>query len=273
VRARPYFSVCTIYRDQADALAEWIEFHRLVGAERFFLYDNFSSDTHREILAPYLEEGTVVLHEWPVEFPLAITTAFDHCIKEHCGESRWIAFLDIDEFLFSPTYEPVAKLLTEFEEWPGVGVNWALFGSSGHRSSPQGLVLENYLHRAAEMTRPIKSIVDPSRVLRSLNAHHFAYREGAGSAVDENKRPIDGWITESTSFTRLRVNHYYTKSEEDAMRKVELWSTKTTRPLAKEDLLSTAARFNEVLDETITYYVPRLREALARRASERGPER
>jgi Glycosyltransferase family 92 len=273
VRAPSYLSVCTIYRDQADALAEWIEFHRLVGAERFFLYDNFSSDSHREVLAPYIEEGTVVLHEWAVEFPEALMTAFDHCIEQHRAESRWIAFLDIDEFLFSPTFEPVATLLTEYEQWPGVGVNWAVFGSSGHRTPPPGLVIENYLHRAAEQTRPIKSIVDPSRTLRCLNAHHFAYREGAGSAVDENKRPIEGWITESTSFAKLRVNHYTTKSEADAERKMELWSKHTTRPLAKEEWVRKATELNEVLDETITYYVPALREALARRAAERGPAR
>ena len=39
--------------------AEWIEFHRLVGVERFFLYDNGSTDDHREVLAPYVEEGIV----------------------------------------------------------------------------------------------------------------------------------------------------------------------------------------------------------------------
>ena len=35
-----YLSVCAIYRDEAHYLAEWIEFHRLVGVERFFLYNN-----------------------------------------------------------------------------------------------------------------------------------------------------------------------------------------------------------------------------------------
>ena len=37
---------------------EWVEFHRLVGVERFFLYNNFSEDNHMEVLAPYIEEGS-----------------------------------------------------------------------------------------------------------------------------------------------------------------------------------------------------------------------
>ena len=32
-------AACAIYRDEADYLAEWIEFHRLCGFELFFLYD------------------------------------------------------------------------------------------------------------------------------------------------------------------------------------------------------------------------------------------
>ena len=36
-----YLAICAIYRDEAPYLREWIEFHRLVGVEHFFLYDNF----------------------------------------------------------------------------------------------------------------------------------------------------------------------------------------------------------------------------------------
>ena len=45
-----YLSVCAIYRNEAPYLAEWIEFHRLVGAERFFLYDNGSTASGSSVL-------------------------------------------------------------------------------------------------------------------------------------------------------------------------------------------------------------------------------
>src|SRR6185312_2800453 len=35
-----YLAACAIYRDEAEYLAEWLEFHRLVGFERFYLYNN-----------------------------------------------------------------------------------------------------------------------------------------------------------------------------------------------------------------------------------------
>lgn len=39
-----YLSIGAIFKDEAPYLAEWIEFHRLVGVEHFFLYDNLSTD-------------------------------------------------------------------------------------------------------------------------------------------------------------------------------------------------------------------------------------
>lgn len=162
-----YLSVCSIYLDEASYLREWIELHRLVGVERFYLYDNASTDEHREVLGPYLREGSVIVHEWPGE--AAQQGAYADCLARHRDEARWIAFIDADEFLFSPTGRPVAELLSSYEHEVGVAVNCALFGPGGHRTRPPGLVTESYLrplesHRA----RLVKTILDPRAAQRPL---------------------------------------------------------------------------------------------------------
>jgi hypothetical protein len=212
---QPYLSICTMYRDHASYLLEWLEFHRLVGAEHFFLYDNGSVDDHLEVLGPYLHEGIVEVHEWPIHPGLA--AAFDHCVEHHRLDSRWIAFIDIDEFLFSPTGKALAEILAGYEQYPGVCVTRADFGTSGHQSKPPGLVIENYLRRRTYTPGAethMKSIVDPARVVRCRNAHWFDYAD-AGSAVDENEQPVAAVLpfTKSpASLSLLRINHYVTKS-------------------------------------------------------------
>src|SRR5205823_2560568 len=158
---------------EASYLREWIEFHRLVGVERFFLYDHESVDDSREVLAPYIEDGTVVLHHWPVH-PGQLE-AIDDCLERHRSDSRWIAFIDLDEFLFSGSGRPVSEILRDFEDFPGVVVNEAHFYTSGHRQRPPGLVIENYLTRDLNPEMWVKSIVDPARTLRTINAHLFKY--------------------------------------------------------------------------------------------------
>jgi hypothetical protein len=261
---RAYLSIGAIYRDEAAYLREWIEFHRLVGVERFFLYDNMSEDDHLEVLAPYVDQGIVLLREWEL-FP-GQNQAYDHCLETHREDSRWIAFIDLDEFLFSPTRRPLPEILAEFEQWPGVGVNWATFGDSGHLTQPPGLVTENYVRRSDDYARnkAVKSIVDPNRTLRcGGNPHFFVYADGA-LAVDENRQPISAHDhTESVSFDLLRLNHYVTKSRAERERKI-------ARPVAFDGRIKNAERIrirdqelNDVSDETILTYLPALRDAIS----------
>jgi Glycosyltransferase family 92 len=258
---KAYLSVCAIYRDEARYLREWLEFHRLVGVERFFLYDNASADDHRELLAPYVDDGIVSAEDWP-RSPGQFY-AYQDCLNRHRDESRWIAFIDSDEFLFSPTGRPVSELLAEYERWAGVCVNWVVFGTSGHETPPEGLVIENYVQRTALKPRNsfVKSIVDPARAAWSLSPHHFHYREGF--AVDENKNPASSNLTAEPSVERLRINHYYTRSREEWLVKREEPNPYSGRVRIEYDPRAPGEyEFNDERDETVQIYLPALRRAL-----------
>jgi hypothetical protein len=259
-----------MYRDHADYLREWIEFHRLVGVERFFLYDNESSDDHRDVLRPYIDDGIVVLHDWPTPesvqrgVPWGLIAAFDDCLAKHRNDSRWIAFIDIDEFLFAPAGVVLPEILSEFEQYPGVYVSRLEFGTSGHRHRPPGLVIESYLRRrryAAEDVEWTKSIVDPERAVKCINAHIFLYEDGF--AVDMDGRPVKRPPFGPTpiKMSPLRINHYVTKSEEEYRTKLDQWEA-AGRSLDPGPAWLDALASD--FDEAITSYAPALREALGR---------
>ena len=264
-----YLAVCAIYKNEATYLREWVEFHRLVGVEKFFLYDNRSTDDHREQLAPYLADGTVEVQPWP-DHPGQISS-YTHCLEAHRDDARWIAFIDIDEFLFSPRLVPLPKALAAYEKHPAVGVNRATFGSSGHKTQPDGLVIENYVWRAPEryyLSRQVKSIVDPRRTLkpRGNNSHVFLHSDGHpvctnGDPLDS--KPFSFSPKESTSFSGLRINHYLIKSEQQ-------WKIKNIEPNVNR--LEPRRRPPEnpeefsIEDKLIMAYAPELRAALRARA-------
>jgi hypothetical protein len=261
-----YLAVCAIYRDEASYLEEWVEFHRVVGVERFFLYDNNSTDDHREVLAPYVERGEVEIHTWPDG--MGQRSAYDDCIARHGADARWIAFIDLDEFLFSPTGRPLPEVLTRYERWPAVGANWAVFGSSGHVTRPAGLVTESYLDRLRTgQNRTIKSVVDPLRVERCVGVHRFLYTELG--AVDENEFPITGGQTKTESRSLLQVNHYMSKSLEEYRlrsergRPVHDRRGEQFRRTFDPELLALQEQLGE-RDEAIQQYVPALKAALGR---------
>ena len=264
----PYLAVCSCLGYDAPYLHEWIEFHRLVGVERFFLYNNGDREVQRELLAPYVEEGVVVLHEWTV-FPPQ-TPAYNHLLEHHREGARWVAAIDTDEFLFASTGQPLPEVLADYEAWPGVAVSRLTFGTSGHRTKPDGLVTENYLGSYdARGHRHIKTIIDPMRTAECLGPHHFRYEDGS-LAVDENHYPILGATTAFTSFSRLRINHYYTRSEAEFRAKLNRLRPDNAAPYPAElweQYATTLQNGYDVPDETILRHVPLLKQRLAATAS------
>jgi hypothetical protein len=259
--SKPYLSVCAIFKDEAPYLREWIEFHRIVGVERFFMYDNDSSDAGAEILAPYVRSGLVEYHT--VGGELAQMRAYMHALRYSGDQTTWMAFIDIDEFLFSPSKCTLSHVLPAFERAPAVGANWCVFGHSNHKTKPDDLVTASYTRRTVnqQINKHVKSIVQPARVLPIAppDPHHFIYADGL--AVNERHQEFRGPFSEPVSFDLLRVNHYWSKSVEEATRKAAIRRADNGMTRNLEQLL--APELNEVTDLAIAEWLPELRIALA----------
>jgi SAM-dependent methyltransferase/cellulose synthase/poly-beta-1,6-N-acetylglucosamine synthase-like glycosyltransferase len=270
---RCVLAICAVFKDEAAYLREWVEFHQLMGVERFYLYNNNSADPYLEALQPHIASGAVVLHEWP-QHPAQLQ-AYAHCLKAHGSEADWIAFIDVDEFLFAPDARLLPDVLADYADHPGVGVNWVMFGSAGHQQKPPGGVLENYLRRGdlnggvpyAHLRLPdgsyrsenahIKSIVQPSRVVACHNAHFMLYADNA-RAVDENGQPLDGPFTAKVSVNKLRINHYWSKSAEECRRKFSRGFADGTGSRDWNEFLQHEAILNRVHDDTALRVVAQL---------------
>jgi Glycosyltransferase family 92 len=256
-------AVCAIFRDEARYLAEWVSFHRLQGVERFYLYDNRSTDDWRSELEPDIAAGIVDVRNWP--FVPGQKAAYEDCLRRHRTDTRWIAFIDIDEFLFSPTGKPLPEILRGFDMHPGVVAQWRTYGTSGWEHAPQGLVTERYRWRGPDDhpgNRFGKSIVYPRRTLEVVSAHYFRLR---GTPVGEDRRPRGAPVRDSTA-DLLRINHYYAKSEEQFKDKVArpdaYYGAETPRAFVRPP--------NAVRDETILQFAPQLRALLSDRAARRA---
>lgn len=253
-------AVCAIFRDEARYLAEWVAFHRIQGVERFYLYDNLSEDDWRAELAPEIDAGIVEVTHWPPE--PGQMPAYEDCLERHRDEARWIAMIDIDEFLFSPTGRPLPVVLRGFDTHPAIAVNRRFFGTNGHRRPADGLVTENYPMRARDddwTNLLIKSIVYPRMTVGSHSAHTFRLR---GVSVGEDGLPVPKATREPATAELLRINHYYAKSEEEFERK-----SVTPRADSGTVTYRMGIPADEVRDESIQQFGERLRAALASRAS------
>lgn len=127
---KKYFtSICAIFKDEADYLKEWIEFHRVVGVEHFYLYNNKSSDEYYSVLEPYINKGIVDLKEWPN--PQSQMEAYKDFMIEKAKETQWVGFIDLDEYVVPNKTDTIGDFLAKFKNRPSVIMYWKCFGSSG----------------------------------------------------------------------------------------------------------------------------------------------
>ncbi len=206
-----YLALCAIAKDEDRYLPEWIHYHILVGVERFIIYDNDSATPIAQILAEYVKAGIVTVI--PVSGKDRQIPAYGHCLREFGPRFRWIGFLDLDEFLVLKDTRDARILLSEYEEHGGLAVNWVMFGSSGHVTSPSGLQIENYVTRLRDTNFHVKSIVQPPRVREVANVHMFIYKPGF-CCVNEDHLPV-GSATSYHTVRRAQINHYWFRSQQD----------------------------------------------------------
>lgn len=109
--------VGAIIQNQAPFLKEWLEFHMLVGVERFYLFNNLSTDNFESVLEPYIESGIVKLDHWPVEiktqedFNNIQCSAYRRIVDLTAESAKWLALIDVDEFLYPTKEEKLTDLL------------------------------------------------------------------------------------------------------------------------------------------------------------------
>jgi hypothetical protein len=213
-------SICAIFQDEAPYLKEWIEFHRLLGVEHFYLYNHQSHDNYQEVLQPYILEGLVELSNKTSSakalkaFNSLQCKSYTECLRRTKGMSKWVAFLDIDEFLFPLQEQSLQEILKDYEEFGGLGVNWLVFGPSHIWKIPNHQLLIETLTLCADQNfsgnRYVKSVVRPERVSHFTNPHQPVYKKGY-QGVNCDKMPLLGMWGNYLQNHKLRINHYWTR--------------------------------------------------------------
>ena len=218
-------SVAAIAKNEGPYIKEWIEYHKLAGVERFYFYENGSTDNTREVLEPYIQEGSVIYNY--CEGKCLQNFVYADAIYKYKHQTQWLAIIDLDEFIVPVEKNNIKDFLKDYENYPAVGINWVMFDSNGHKSlkSRGGGVL------SADFTRVllnynvkenchIKSVVNPRKVLGVCSPHHFIYKNHQ-FAVTEHYKKIFGLFTDYHSSDKIRINHYYCKSAEEYIKKTE----------------------------------------------------
>ena len=223
-----YCAACCMAKDEDLFLKEWIAYHYLLGFEHFIIYDDNSTIPIETLLCDWIQTGKITVVN--INQYRHQNDIYNHCLKNFGKDFRWIAFLDVDEFVRIQCkrrtlngnisdQEDIRVFLAEYEPYAGLGINWRMFSSNGHENTPREPVIASYLECLGNDIH-IKSIVQPSKVSSAATPHSFHTIEGE-FVVNPDHFPIsNGFPFTGPKTDRIAVNHYYYKSRECFTRKI-----------------------------------------------------
>lgn len=272
-------SACAFFKDEARYLKEWIEFHKLVGIEHFYLINHFSSDDYKTVLNPYIEKGEVEMFNCPDAFFSASRFMgeiqpkwYTKIIKLAEGKTKWLAILDVDEFLFPVEKDNLQDFLKDYEQFGGVYVFWQMFGTSNVEKIPAGKLQIEMLIWQSEVdyffNKWGKSIIRPERVFDS-EIHFCRYKEPYYHVFPDKTRikafedfELNHYTfipTFTVDVSKARINHYWTRDEEFA------YSTKLSRYetwMGKQEFFSRLPFLDIKPNYEIFKYIDRLKKII-----------
>jgi glycosyltransferase involved in cell wall biosynthesis len=217
-------AVVAVVRNEGPNIAEWIAYQSACGFDTIILFDNASTDDTVARALALRQRVDLRIHPWPTSDPNLQLNAYINAARSYEGEFYWLAFFDTDEFLVLDPGIHLCELLSLRSDSSAIAVPWAMFGSSGHRSRPTGLVIENYLHRSPNTFSPnrhIKTIARPERIIKFENPHMPAidgkFSDLSGNTITFEKHGI---LEADSDYKIGKLHHYFTRSREDWLLKI-----------------------------------------------------
>lgn len=263
-------SVALIVKNEGPYIIEWIEYYKLLGFSRMYIYDNDSTDNTYSKIRKYIQSGLVRYTK--ISGRARQLDAYNDALKIAKKESKYLAILDADEFLFpvnnKDVYSIVDKYMASNNHVGGLGINWLIFGSGGQKIKTDGLVTQRFYYRSKydfDVNRHVKTICNPRKVAGILNPHIVQYKFGyyeINSAYKEINTPF----TKYNPSAPLRINHYFTKSKSEYIKKKNRGEADSLNMRTMKDFKLHDR--NEVFDDSMKKYKDKLEELVEKRKSE-----
>lgn len=274
---RDGLAIALIVRNEARHIGEWARFHHAAGVRRFLVYDNGCSDATLPILRETLPAEALTIVPWSQVFSDARmgreihnqVLAYAHAASNFGGALRWMAFIDVDEFLIPKQAATLPEALAPLGDARNISLPWHMFGHNGHKTPPEGGVLANYLRRAADPMsdrrgiRAFKCIVDPCH-LTALRVHSME-TDGSDATCNDRGEVARGADRDKPGFysaERIQLNHYYARSERELDEKIGRGPNLVAKsPEYERKVRRTIAAIEaeEVEDQAAVEYLARLR--------------
>lgn len=128
-------------------IREWVEYHKSLGFDKIFIYDNNDIDGEHfeDVIGDYVEQGFCEIIDFRGR-KCCQEQAYHDCYVKNNKEYDWIAVFDIDEFLTLKQHSDVHEFLDDsrYSNYQVLHLNWMCYGDNEMLDSDGRLCQERF---------------------------------------------------------------------------------------------------------------------------------
>jgi hypothetical protein len=230
--------VC-IAKNEDNYIQEWIDYHKKLGYDDIFIYQNN--------WRCQIEEPNVIKIEYDGE--VRQVPAYNDFIQKNKTNYDWVSFFDVDEFLVLKKHKNIKEFIQDYQDFDGIGVNWILFGDNNLTGvTDEYSVIKRFTKRQLGVNEHIKSTIKLTNDV--IMGVHAPYNK---MLCNTNKELFSGSFNRNTLDDIAQINHYFCKTREEFIEKINRGRSDTYQKRNIDEF--DAHNINEIEDVTALKFI------------------
>lgn len=208
-------SICLLIKDENEYINEWLSWHTQLGFEHFYIYDNGSKiPIHDSVKESYLPLCTFI--DYSTGYSCLQLDCYNHALNTYGEETKWLAFVDTDEFIRTVDGSNINKFLKDYECYDGLYIRWIMYNANGlkHKDSRPQRERFTQVSDCDRWKVCGKSIIQPSKI-KIMGTHFPVGIIGQYYMVDSWGKRMKFGLEPFTPNDKIVIDHYFTRSLEE----------------------------------------------------------
>jgi len=224
VKTKLKIVICVIAKQENKYIKEFIYYYKILGFNKIFLFDNNDIDGEQfeKLLTKYIDNNYVEIINFR-GFYKPQKLAYKQCYNNNKYHFDWVAFYDVDEFLYLVKHMNIQEFLSLsiFKKCSSILINWKYYGDNNHLFYESKPVLERFqipFYFPKKSQNSLQSAAK-SIIKRGLNISwlHFPHYLKSQTICRPNgkiiKAPYFPYF--SPDYSIAFIKHFTTKSTEE----------------------------------------------------------
>ena len=265
---KPYFNnkicLCTIGKDENKYIREFVEFYKNKDVDKIFLYDNndLNGEHFEDIIDDYIKEGFVdIINYRGIKAPQL--QSYNDCYNKNNASHDWLIYYDIDEYIYLKDFNSIKTFVfnERFKHCERIQLNWVIHTDNDLLYYDNRTLKERFPEKESEARKSkvggkhfVKSIIrgHKNKLKKKIHSSHILSNSLVNCDGFGHRQKRNSIITEKPDYEYYYIDHYYSKSTEEFIQKIQKTNVRWVNPDIMEKI-EIYFSFNRITKEKIDY--------------------